>query len=64
MSTETTTPSAPVDDAPKPFTVTLLVRRFDPEVDEQARWEDFDVEMYPTDRILDALHRIAREIAP
>ena len=43
---------------PQAFTVTLLVRRFDPETGEAARWEDFDVEMYPTDRILDALHKI------
>ncbi|WP_336991979.1 succinate dehydrogenase iron-sulfur subunit [Leucobacter sp. VD1] len=48
--------SAP--DAPKPFTVTLLVRRYNPESGRDAYWEDFDVEMYPTDRILDALHRI------
>ena len=45
-------------EAPKPFTVTLLVRRYNPEERDDAYWEDFDVEMYPTDRILDALHRI------
>ena len=40
------------------FTITLIIRRFLPEVDEEARWESFDVEVYSTDRILDALHRI------
>ena len=42
----------------QPFNVTLLVRRYDPESGREAYWEDFDVPMYPTDRILDALHRI------
>ena len=40
------------------FTITLIIRRFLPEVDEEARWESFDVDVYSTDRILDALHRI------
>ena len=43
------------------FTVTLIIRRFDPEVDAEPRWEDFDVELYPTDRVLDALHKIKWE---
>ena len=40
------------------FTITLTIRRFLPEVDDEARWESFDVSVYPTDRILDALHKI------
>ena len=44
------------------FTVTLIVRRFDPEVDAEPRWQDFDVELYPTDRVLDALHKIKWDI--
>jgi succinate dehydrogenase / fumarate reductase iron-sulfur subunit len=50
--------------APAPiqsFTVTLIVRRFDPEKDAEPYWQDFDVEMYATDRILDALHKIKWE---
>ena len=43
------------------FTVTLIVRRFDPENDTEPKWEDFDVEMYGTDRVLDALHKIKWE---
>jgi succinate dehydrogenase / fumarate reductase iron-sulfur subunit len=44
------------------FTVTLIVRRFDPEVDEEPRWVDYDLEMHGTDRVLDALHKIKWEI--
>ena len=43
------------------FTVTLIIRRFDPEIDAEPRWQDFDVEMLPTDRVLDALHKIKWE---
>ncbi|PPH02193.1 succinate dehydrogenase iron-sulfur subunit [Rathayibacter sp. AY1H3] len=49
-------PAAPA--APEAITVTFIIRRFDPEVDAEPRWQDFDVEMYSTDRVLDALHRI------
>jgi succinate dehydrogenase / fumarate reductase iron-sulfur subunit len=44
------------------FTVTFIIRRFDPEVDEEPRWEDFDVEVHATDRVLDALHKIKWEM--
>jgi succinate dehydrogenase / fumarate reductase iron-sulfur subunit len=40
------------------FIITLIIRRFIPEVDDEARWESFDVSVYSTDRILDALHKI------
>ena len=43
------------------FTITLIVRRFLPEVDEEPRWESFDVEVFSTDRVLDALHKIKWE---
>ena len=52
-------PGTPAEEAGiQPFNVTLLVRRYDPETGREAYWEDFDVPMYPTDRILDALHKI------
>jgi succinate dehydrogenase / fumarate reductase, iron-sulfur subunit len=56
----------PVDavEEPKSFNVTVIVRRFDPEVDEEPRWVDYDVQMFPTERILDALHRIKWDIDP
>lgn len=44
-----------------PFTVTFRVRRFDPEVGQEAHWQDFEVEMYSTDRVLDGLHKIKWE---
>jgi succinate dehydrogenase / fumarate reductase, iron-sulfur subunit len=43
------------------FTATLIIRRFDPDVDEEPHWQDFDVEMHSTDRVLDALHKIKWE---
>ncbi|MDZ4046579.1 MAG: 2Fe-2S iron-sulfur cluster-binding protein, partial [Rhodoglobus sp.] len=43
------------------YTATLIIRRFDPDVDDEPRWQDFDVEVYSTDRILDALHKIKWE---
>ena len=43
------------------FKVTLFVRRYNPEDGLDARWEDFDVEVFGTDRVLDALHKIKWE---
>ncbi len=45
----------------KPFTVTLIIRRYNPESGDEAFWQDFDVELYATDRVLDALHKIKWE---
>src|SRR5690606_39480501 len=44
-----------------PISVTLNIRRFDPEKDSEPYWQDFDVELYATDRVLDALHKIKWE---
>jgi succinate dehydrogenase / fumarate reductase, iron-sulfur subunit len=46
---------------PQSFTVTVSVRRFNPEVDQETYLQDFEVEMYATDRVLDALHKIKWE---
>lgn len=43
------------------FKVKLSIRRFDPEKSEEASWEEFEVEMHSTDRVLDALHKIKWE---
>jgi len=40
---------------------TVIIRRFDPEVDSEPRWVDYDVEVYSTDRVLDVLHKIKWE---
>ena len=43
---------------PETLTVTLRVKRYDPEVDRKPRWQVFSVEgMEPTDRVLDVLHQ-------
>ena len=52
----------PSGEAPiQSFLVTFNIRRYDPEVDAEPRWVDYDVEMYPTERVLDALHKIKWE---
>jgi succinate dehydrogenase / fumarate reductase iron-sulfur subunit len=44
------------------FIVTFNIRRFDPELDSEPHWVDYDVELYSTDRVLDALHKIKWEV--
>jgi len=43
------------------FTVTLRIARFNPELDAEAHWEDYQVTAHATDRVLDALHQIKWE---
>jgi succinate dehydrogenase / fumarate reductase iron-sulfur subunit len=43
------------------FTVTLRIQRFNPEVDGEAHYEDYQVLAHATDRVLDALHQIKWE---
>ncbi|HET8616791.1 MAG TPA: succinate dehydrogenase iron-sulfur subunit [Actinomycetales bacterium] len=43
------------------FEVTLRIRRFDPEKDEEPHWEDYQVTVHSTDRLLDALHQVKWE---
>ncbi|MEP7200487.1 MAG: succinate dehydrogenase iron-sulfur subunit [Chloroflexota bacterium] len=38
--------------------VHLKIRRFNPETDESPWWGHYDVEAFPTDRVLDALHEV------
>ncbi|GAA2396071.1 succinate dehydrogenase iron-sulfur subunit [Streptomyces glaucosporus] len=52
---------APANDSPY-ITVTLRIRRFNPEVSDEARWEDFQIEIDPKERVLDALHKIKWEL--
>ncbi|MFI9625438.1 succinate dehydrogenase iron-sulfur subunit [Streptomyces sp. NPDC052042] len=40
------------------ITATFRIRRFNPEVSDEARWEDFQVTIDPKERVLDALHKI------
>jgi succinate dehydrogenase / fumarate reductase iron-sulfur subunit len=39
-------------------TVHLKIKRYNPEVDRKPYWAEYDVEMYPADRVLDALHEV------
>ncbi len=63
MASEVLAKGGPMAHAAVPtFTVTMIIRRFDPEVDEEPRWVDYDLQMHGTDRVLDALHKIKWEI--
>ncbi|HEX5568922.1 MAG TPA: succinate dehydrogenase iron-sulfur subunit [Streptomyces sp.] len=44
------------------ITATFRIRRFNPEVSENAYWEDFRIEIDPKERVLDALHKIKWEL--
>ncbi len=51
----------PIDEVPS-YNVTLFVRRYNPEDGREPYWQDFDVTVYGTDRVLDALHKIKWDI--
>jgi succinate dehydrogenase / fumarate reductase iron-sulfur subunit len=38
--------------------VKLKIRRFNPETDKKSWWGKYEVDMEPTDRVLDALHEV------
>jgi len=38
--------------------LTLKIRRYNPEVSDEPWWDEFIVQMEPTDRLLDALHEV------
>ena len=38
--------------------VHLKIKRFNPETDKKPWWGEYDVEVEPTDRVLDALHEV------
>ncbi|MCL6553787.1 MAG: succinate dehydrogenase iron-sulfur subunit [Firmicutes bacterium] len=40
------------------MTVRFRIKRFDPERDRAPHWEEYDVPVEPTDRVLDGLHYI------
>ena len=58
--------TADLADAPAPESieardVTFKIRRFIPEIDEEPHWEEYVIQAYPTDRVLDALAQIKGE---
>ncbi|HCO01873.1 MAG TPA: succinate dehydrogenase iron-sulfur subunit, partial [Actinobacteria bacterium] len=38
--------------------LTLKIRRYNPEISDESWWDEFEVRMEPTDRLLDALHEV------
>ncbi|WP_101255121.1 succinate dehydrogenase iron-sulfur subunit [Streptomyces barkulensis] len=44
------------------ITATFRIRRFNPEVSDEVTWQDFELEIDPKERVLDALHKIKWEI--
>ncbi|MFC9426506.1 succinate dehydrogenase iron-sulfur subunit [Streptomyces sp. NPDC056987] len=42
--------------------VTFRIRRFNPEVSAEAEWQDFQIEIDPKERVLDALHKIKWDV--
>jgi len=38
--------------------ITLKIKRFNPELDQQPHWESYPVEVEPKDQLLDALHKV------
>jgi succinate dehydrogenase / fumarate reductase iron-sulfur subunit len=53
-------PIAPIE-APKPRTVEVKIRRYNPEVSDDVTWVSYQVESYPTDRVLNLLMKIKGE---
>ncbi|MFE2555392.1 succinate dehydrogenase iron-sulfur subunit [Streptomyces sp. NPDC059352] len=51
------------ESAASPYiTVTMRIRRFNPEISDAAVWEDFQIEIDPKERVLDALHKIKWDV--
>jgi len=42
--------------------VTLRIKRYNPERDREARWEEYQLEAEPTDRVLDLLNKVKWEV--
>jgi succinate dehydrogenase / fumarate reductase iron-sulfur subunit len=38
--------------------VTIKIQRYNPETDSEPRWAEYEIEVDPTDRLLDALHTV------
>jgi succinate dehydrogenase / fumarate reductase iron-sulfur subunit len=51
------------DSAASPYiTVTFRIRRFNPEITDEAQWQDFTIEIDPKERVLDGLHKIKWDV--
>ncbi|MFL5737132.1 MAG: succinate dehydrogenase iron-sulfur subunit [Actinomycetota bacterium] len=45
-------------DSSEKVSITVRVRRYNPEVREESWWDEWEISMEPNDRLLDALHHI------
>ncbi|MFG2499811.1 succinate dehydrogenase iron-sulfur subunit [Streptomyces sp. NPDC048441] len=61
LDKEDAKPEAGFADSPY-ITATFRIRRFNPEISADATWEDFQIEIDPKERVLDALHKIKWEL--
>jgi succinate dehydrogenase / fumarate reductase iron-sulfur subunit len=63
MATDTATEAgaAPAQNTTA-MTVTVKILRYNPEVSEESTWESYQVSAEPTDRVLDALHKVKWDI--
>ncbi|WP_434595474.1 succinate dehydrogenase iron-sulfur subunit [Streptomyces sp. A5-4] len=52
----------PASSASPYITVTFRIRRFNPEVSADFEWQDFEIEIDPKERVLDALHKIKWDV--
>ena len=57
---EEPTAVAPIP-APVARTITVKIRRFNPETDTEPHWESYDVQAFPTDRVLNLLFKVKAE---
>ncbi|MDA8117582.1 MAG: succinate dehydrogenase iron-sulfur subunit [Actinomycetota bacterium] len=56
--TMTAQPQSPATAHEPKVTVHLKIKRYNPEVDTRPHWEEYEVQMSPGDRVLDALHQV------
>ena len=54
----TAQPQSPTMAHEPKVTVHLKIKRYNPEVDTRPHWEEYEVDMSPGDRVLDALHQV------
>ncbi len=62
MATVATQPAPEPAAAPREIPVRLRIRRFNPETDSEPHWELYEVRCLPTERLLDALHKVKWEV--
>src|SRR5580765_4546085 len=60
-----TSPTHPTDGKPVASTlvdVEIRIKRYNPDVETKPHWETYTVRCEPTDRVLEALHKVKWEI--